>query len=86
MDPEQVFEFHVSFINHGRQVCKAQRPQCLDCVVASDCPAREQFRMNDQDAVVESGEIAGKATGKANKKARAKAGTVKKLPHSPTAE
>ena len=84
--PEQVFEFHVSFITHGRQVCKAQRPQCQECVVASECPAREQFMAEDRDAALEPGEISAKTTGKANKKARAKAIKVKKLPHSPAAE
>jgi len=41
--PEQVFPFHVSFITHGRQVCKAHRPRCLECVVAHGCPSRDQF-------------------------------------------
>ncbi len=43
VEPEQVFQFHLAFITHGRQVCKAQRPRCLDCVVAADCPSRERF-------------------------------------------
>ena len=43
VEPEQVFQFHLAFITHGRQVCKAQRPRCLECVVADGCPAREQF-------------------------------------------
>jgi endonuclease-3 len=41
--PESVYSFHVSFITHGRQVCKAQRPRCGECVVAFGCPAREQL-------------------------------------------
>ena len=41
--PEEVFNFHVSFINHGRQVCKAQRPLCLECVVSGVCPSRNKF-------------------------------------------
>ena len=41
--PEQVFPFHVSFITHGRQVCKAQRPRCLECVVSHGCPSRDRF-------------------------------------------
>ena len=41
--PEQVFNFHVSFINHGRRVCKAQRPLCADCVVGEMCPSRKGF-------------------------------------------
>ena len=41
--PEQVYPFHLAFINHGRQVCKAQRPRCPECVVAETCPSRGQF-------------------------------------------
>ena len=46
--PEQVFQFHVSFITHGRQVCKSQRPRCLECVVAAGCPSRDRFVENDE--------------------------------------
>ena len=42
--PEQVYPFHAAFINHGRRVCKAQRPLCGECVVAHGCPAREQLQ------------------------------------------
>ena len=55
VDPDQVFQFHLSFITHGRQVCKAQRPHCWDCVVASDCPSRDQFMTEEQDPVLEPG-------------------------------
>ena len=41
--PDQVFQFHLAFITHGRQVCKAQRPRCPECVVADGCPSRDQF-------------------------------------------
>lgn len=41
--PEQVFPFHVSFITHGRQVCKAQRPLCGECVIGFGCPSRTRF-------------------------------------------
>ena len=43
VEPDQVFQFHLAFITHGRQVCKAQRPLCADCVVAWTCPSRDQF-------------------------------------------
>ena len=49
--PEQVFQFHVSFITHGRQVCKAQRPRCLECVVAAGCPSRDRFVDHAEEAV-----------------------------------
>ena len=38
--PEEVFNFHVAFINHGRRVCRAQRPLCDECVVGEMCPSR----------------------------------------------
>ncbi len=43
VEPEEVFNFHVSYINHGRQVCRAQRPLCAECVVGSLCPSRKKF-------------------------------------------
>ncbi len=43
VEPEEVFNFHVAYINHGRQVCKAQRPLCPECVVGGLCPSRKKF-------------------------------------------
>ncbi len=37
--PEQRLPFHMYLINHGRQVCKAQRPLCRDCVLEPRCPS-----------------------------------------------
>ena len=51
VDPEEVFNFHVSYINHGRQVCRAQRPLCPECVVGGLCPSRKKF-MNKADLAV----------------------------------
>ena len=42
MPPEDVYPFHAAFITHGRQVCKAQRPRCADCVVNYGCPSRDE--------------------------------------------
>lgn len=39
MRPSQYYAFHVSLIRHGRRVCKAQRPQCGECVLADRCPS-----------------------------------------------
>ena len=41
--PDEVFNFHVAFINHGRRVCKAQRPLCEVCVVGEMCPSRKKM-------------------------------------------
>ena len=39
VSPEDVFAFHMYLIKHGRQVCKAQRPRCTECVLAWGCPS-----------------------------------------------
>ena len=36
--PEEVYPFHVSLINHGRGLCKAQRPLCAECPLNDRCP------------------------------------------------
>ena len=43
VEPDLVYPFHQAFITHGRQVCKAQRPRCGECVVAHGCPSRDEF-------------------------------------------
>ena len=42
--PEDVFNFHLYLITHGRQVCKALRPRCDRCVLAWGCPSRSSFQ------------------------------------------
>ena len=42
--PEDVFAFHVYLIQHGRQVCKAQRPRCDECVLAWGCPSAGKIK------------------------------------------
>ena len=37
---DEVFAFHVYLIQHGRQVCTAQRPRCDDCALAWGCPSK----------------------------------------------
>ena len=41
VDEEDVFAFHMYLIRHGRQVCKAQRPRCDECVMAWGCAFRK---------------------------------------------
>ena len=35
---EDVYQFHIHMIEHGRRVCKAQRPRCHECVLLKVCP------------------------------------------------
>ncbi len=34
---ENAYSFHVHLIEHGRQICHAQRPRCIDCPVKARC-------------------------------------------------
>ncbi len=35
--PDKVYPFHVLMIEHGRKVCKAQRPRCPACALRRHC-------------------------------------------------
>ena len=59
--PTEVFNFHVAFINHGRRVCKAQRPLCEECVVGEMCPSRRKFLSEN---VARNGEAKGRRIAK----------------------
>lgn len=50
VEPEDVFDFHLYLINHGRQVCKALRPRCDRCVLAWGCPSRAGFERKARKA------------------------------------
>ena len=56
--PDEVFNFHVAFITHGRRVCRAQRPLCAECVVGAMCPSRGKLMA--KTAKPENGADAGK--------------------------
>lgn len=34
---EIAYRFHVNLVNHGRAICKAQRPRCQECVLLAQC-------------------------------------------------
>jgi endonuclease-3 len=38
-----IYQFHVLVIEHGRRICKAQRPRCRECVLGGLCPSYEKF-------------------------------------------
>jgi endonuclease-3 len=37
LDSDQVYPFHVHFIEHGRRICHARRPGCPRCPLRSEC-------------------------------------------------
>lgn len=43
IDPQDVFQYHVLLITHGRQICKSQRPRCGVCPMADICAAKPIF-------------------------------------------
>ncbi len=40
---EDVYQFHIHMIEHGRRVCKAQRPHCHQCVLLQVCPTGQML-------------------------------------------
>ena len=41
--PRDVYKFHVLLIEHGRRICKAQKPHCNECVLREVCPGKSQI-------------------------------------------
>ena len=41
--PRDGYSFHVLLIEHGRRICKAQRPHCNECVLREVCPGKSQI-------------------------------------------
>ena len=81
VEPDLVYPFHQAFITHGRQVCKAQRPRCSECVVAHGCPSRDGF------LAAEARNAESKAKAQTSKQTRSSAPTKRKrmaaqVPHS----
>lgn len=38
-----VYRFHLLLIEHGRRICKAQKPRCNQCVLQMTCPSYQGF-------------------------------------------
>jgi len=36
---EDIYQFHLLMIEHGRRICKAQRPRCSLCILKELCPS-----------------------------------------------
>ena len=39
--PENMYEFHMLMVQHGRRTCKAQRPRCTVCALRRLCPSAQ---------------------------------------------
>ncbi len=37
--PEDVYQLHMNMVEHGRKVCRSQRPKCPECVLKKICPS-----------------------------------------------
>ncbi|HIA76248.1 MAG TPA: endonuclease III [Dehalococcoidia bacterium] len=42
--PEEVFQFHMYLIKHGRDTCKAQNPKCNQCSLTELCPSFKRYQ------------------------------------------
>ena len=42
--PEEVYQFHMLVIEHGRRICRARNPLCHDCVLAEVCISRPEIQ------------------------------------------
>ncbi len=36
---EDIYQFHLHMIKHGRRICRAQRPRCSLCILKELCPS-----------------------------------------------
>lgn len=44
--PEVVYQLHMNMVEHGRKVCRSQRPKCTKCVLQGVCNWRERDSKN----------------------------------------
>ena len=85
MPPEDVYPFHAAFITHGRQVCKAQRPLCADCVLNYGCPSRDDAAIAKAAAVAPAAPDAAdndRPDGQAPGRRRRQRNAVTPVPHT----
>ncbi len=45
--PEDYYAFHLNLIRHGREVCKARRPECERCPLTEHCDYYQSFIKSD---------------------------------------
>jgi endonuclease III len=48
--PEQIYQFHVTMIEHGRKICSARGPHCEICVLKVLCPAAAENLLSEENS------------------------------------
>lgn len=48
IEPENIFEFHMYLIKHGRDTCKAIRPRCETCLLKNPCKFYDSLNNNKE--------------------------------------
>lgn len=43
---KDIYQFHLHMVEHGRGICKAQRPRCYKCVLQQGCPTGSAKRLS----------------------------------------
>ena len=38
-----IYSFHILLLEHGRKICKAQRPRCYQCILQKICPSYDKL-------------------------------------------
>ena len=42
-DPRALYQLHIGIITHGRQICHARRPKCIECMLKPKCPSADMY-------------------------------------------
>jgi endonuclease-3 len=45
--PDDIYLFHMNLVEHGRRVCRSQRPRCGGCVLREGCPFPGRVKSKD---------------------------------------
>ena len=44
---DNVYNFHISMIEHGRRICHARKPSCASCCLKNICPSKRSDQVTD---------------------------------------
>ncbi len=46
--PDMYYSFHMLMIKHGRRICSALKPRCIDCPLQKKCPSRKKYETTEK--------------------------------------